>query len=120
MPWAFQNGVFCAGFYHFYVHDETGPIGTLLRSFNLPQKALGIEDNKVFAMAFISLFMQVIGLLQLPEFLGPTFTPFGGEILAPFLDSSTWNVGKKESKYASRKNAKKAAAAKKNEKSKQS
>lgn len=57
-------------------------------------------DDKTFACAFVSLFMQIMGILQMPEFLGPSFTPFGSAILTPFMDSSTWSVGKYEGAYA--------------------
>lgn len=43
--------------------------------------------------------MQVIGILQLPMFLGPKFSPFGLDILNPWKDSSTWNVGRIDSQY---------------------
>ena len=46
-----------------------------------------IVDDDTFATAFVSLFMQVMGILQLPEFLGPSFTPFG----APFCICSGQN-----------------------------
>ena len=40
------------------------------------QEMVGIEDDRAFAMACVSLFMQVVGILQLPEFLGGSFSPF--------------------------------------------
>lgn len=117
MPWAVQQGLFCSGFLHFYVNDKTGPVGTLLRRFSFAQKMVGIEDDYIFASCFISVFMQVFGILQLPEFLGPSFSPFGVEIITPFLDPSTWGVGKNESVYASRRNVMKKIAAEKKAKS---
>jgi hypothetical protein len=49
-----------------------------LRSMISPVQDLipGVDDNRTFAVAFVSLFMQVVGLLQLPVFLGPSFSPF--------------------------------------------
>ena len=64
-------------------------------------------DDKTFATAFVSLFMQVMGILQIPAFLGPHFSPFGVEILTPWLDSSTWNVAKTESEWTKKKKKKK-------------
>lgn len=73
MPWPMQNGVVCATFYHFFVHDETGPIGTWLRTA-VPVR-FGLDDA-TFAAAVVSLFMQGMGILQLPRFYGPNFSPF--------------------------------------------
>jgi hypothetical protein len=60
---------------------------------------LGIDD-KAFAACVVTYFMQVMGILQLPAFLGPQFSPFGLDLLNPWKDSSTWTVaGKEESLY---------------------
>lgn len=68
-------------------------------------------DEATFAAAFVSLFMQIMGLLQMPDFLGPSFSPFGVRILSPWKDSSTWNLSAEESAYsAARKKAKQKAA----------
>lgn len=77
MPWAFQNGFFCASFYHFYVNDEIGPIGNFLRSSiqSVPGLQLGLDD-RTFAIALVSLFMQIMGICQMPHFFGPSFSPF--------------------------------------------
>lgn len=75
VPWPFQNGVFCATFYLFYAKDKDGPIGNFLRSSVPLASILGLDDE-TFACAFVSLFMQVMGILQMPEFFGPSFTPF--------------------------------------------
>lgn len=93
-----MSGLFCASFYHFYVHDTTGPIGMLLRKTLLYADWLGFgDDPKTFATAFIGLFMQVVGILQIPAFLGPSFTPFGMPIASPWKDSTTWTaVGKRQ------------------------
>ena len=48
-------------------------------------------DDKMFAMMLVSLFMQVVTILQLPAFLGPSFNPFtmiGDLISAPFASAS--------------------------------
>mmetsp|Transcript_15554 Transcript_15554/g.20257 ORF Transcript_15554/g.20257 Transcript_15554/m.20257 type:complete len:320 (+) Transcript_15554:216-1175(+) len=99
VPWAVQNGVFCATFYHFYANDQEGPIGTLLRKALPFASQLGLDDA-TFAGIFVSVFMQIMGILQMPEFLGPSFTPFGTAILSPFMDHSTWNVGKEETAFS--------------------
>lgn len=101
MPWPIQNGIFCASFYHFYVHDETGIVGTTLRQLCMPiVKVLGLKDEAVFAGLVVSSFMQITGILQLPYFLGPQFSPFGTTILTPLLDASTWALGKRETEYS--------------------
>lgn len=71
-------GIFCATFFHFYAHDTTGPIGNWLRNTLIAGDWLGMgNDPKKIATVFIGLFMQVMGILQIPAFLGPSFTPFG-------------------------------------------
>jgi hypothetical protein len=78
VPWPMQNGLFCATLYHFIVHDTNGIIGNTLRHYCYPiflRERLGYDD-KTFAGLFVSIFMQVTGLLQLPNFYGPTFSPF--------------------------------------------
>jgi len=98
-------GFFCAGFYHFYVNDKTGFVGTTLRRTILLADWIGLDD-KTFATTFVSLFMQVMGILQIPAFLGPHFSPFGVKIIAPWLDSTTWSVAKTESEWAKKKKKK--------------
>ncbi|KAL7578718.1 hypothetical protein ACA910_015956 [Epithemia clementina (nom. ined.)] len=102
MPWPIQNGIFCASFYHFYVHDQDGPIGQMLRTYLPVAAMLGLSDA-TFAAAFVSLFMQITGILRMDQFLGPSFTPFASEILSPFMDLSTWTVGKGDTVYAAKK-----------------
>lgn len=81
MPWPFQNGFFCATFYHFFVHDVEGIIGITLREMlEGGAKSLGM-DNRTFAMCLVSGFMNVMGILQLPRFFGPKFTPFNPALL---------------------------------------
>lgn len=100
MPWPIQNGIFCASFYHFYVHDETGVVGITLRNLFAPLVKLLGMDEVVFAGLVVSIFMQITGILQLPMFLGPQFSPFGTTILTPLLDASTWALGKRETEYS--------------------
>ena len=33
-------------------------------------------DEATFAAVLVSLFMQIMGLLQMPDFFGPSFSPF--------------------------------------------
>ena len=82
MPWPFQNGLFCSIFYHFFIHDEEGFIGVTLRKVvgGLPS-LFGLDDH-TFAVLLISTFMQVVPLLQLKYFLGPSFSPFNAIPLA--------------------------------------
>lgn len=68
-------GLLCTTFYHFFVHDKTGPIGNLLRQAIPSSVRLGLTDE-TFAAAIVSLFMQITGFLQMPIFLGPNFSPF--------------------------------------------
>jgi hypothetical protein len=48
---------------------------------------MGVDD-KTFATAFVSLFMQIMGILQLPIFLGSSFTPFS---FAHLLSTTRWS-----------------------------
>lgn len=83
MPWAFQNGLFCATFYHFYVNDKTGFIGIALRKYvgGLPGK-MGLSEE-VFPVVVVSFFMHTMAILQLPQVCGPSFSPFnkGEEVI---------------------------------------
>jgi hypothetical protein len=89
-----STGLFCGTFYHFFVNDTKGPIGNFLRN-HIPYKKLFDMDEKTFAMCFVSFFMQVMGILQIPSILGPSFTPFQGfAIRSPWKDPTTWKVGK--------------------------
>jgi hypothetical protein len=77
MPWPFQNGLFCATFYHFYVNDGDGLIGNSLRTLVrlIPGVQMGLDDQ-TFAVVIVSAFMQTCGILQMPELFGPSFSPF--------------------------------------------
>jgi hypothetical protein len=82
MPWPIQNGFCTASFYHFFVHDRTGFAGLQLRQLLSPLLVyLNFDpaseaDQATFAACAVSLFMQVVGILQMPQFFGPTFSPF--------------------------------------------
>jgi len=83
MPWPFQTGLACASFYHFFVHDETGFIGTNLRHcfhlvFDDFLKISGLNslDRATLAFVFVSAFQQFMAIIQLPYFFGPTVSPF--------------------------------------------
>jgi hypothetical protein len=72
-----EIGLFCASFFHFFVHDQTGPIGIALRDavHSIPGVQMGLDD-RTFCVTIISIFMQAMYILQLPELLGPSFSPF--------------------------------------------
>jgi hypothetical protein len=75
MPWPAQNGLVCATFYHFFSNDTNGPIGIGLRSLFPNSIRMGL-DASTFAACLVSIFMQIMGFLQMPDFFGPTFSPF--------------------------------------------
>jgi len=79
MPFAVQNGLLVASTYHFVANDE-GPIGELMRGV-LGKLPLDM-DPVVFVSVMGSLFMQFSGILQMPDFMGPSFNPFDF-LLAP-------------------------------------
>ncbi|CAB9500652.1 expressed unknown protein [Seminavis robusta] len=77
VPWPFQNGMFCGPFFLFYALDDKGPIGEIVRSTIAPlHDFLPDLDHRGFAVFCVGLFMQVIAILQLPLFFGPSFSPF--------------------------------------------
>jgi hypothetical protein len=102
MPWGFQKGLFCSTFYHFYAHDTTGVIGTQLRAFvksyvlTYTAAQQGMDDN-VFPVVFISAFMHITAVLQLPELFGPSFSPFTIVSLPKWSISQKPSVEKKHS-----------------------
>ena len=84
MPWAFQNGIFVASTYHFVANDQ-GPIGEYMRN---AIKALPVDMEPALLVSILgSLFMQVVGILQMPDFCGPSFNPFS-ICFAPFSAAS--------------------------------
>lgn len=74
MPFVVQNGLLVATSYHFVANDQ-GPIGEYLRGA-LGYLPLGEMDPALFVSIMGSLFMQLTAILQMPEFLGPSFNPF--------------------------------------------
>lgn len=98
------------------MNDAEGFIGEALRSIFPAETLLGIDDA-AFAAMVVTYFMQIMGILQLPEFLGPSFTPFGPKLLSPWKDSSTWSVGQKETEYSKQKKTKKKTNGNKQKKS---
>lgn len=88
MAWNVQAGLFGSSFYLFYVLDTKGTIGAHLRSIFPAASMLGLE-NAEFATAFISLFFQIMGILQLPYMYGPSFSPFSAESLSKIVPIST-------------------------------
>jgi hypothetical protein len=96
------TGIFCATFYHFFAHDTTGIIGTWVRE--LVPIRLGLDDA-TFAAVVVSLFMQVTGILQMPAFLGPDFSPFS--ILYRYVTQlTTTSSSKSQRENESRRQAK--------------
>ena len=81
-------GLFIGTFFHVFAHDEKGILGTTLRGFVKSfgnGTLLGGLDDVTFAHVITAGFMQVAGILMLPNFLGPTFNPI--------VDPPSW-VGK--------------------------
>ena len=60
-------------FYHVYTHDINGSMGITLRSAVQSTGIQGSMDDKLFAILVVTSFMQVTGVLMLPEFFGPTY-----------------------------------------------
>mmetsp|Transcript_30582 Transcript_30582/g.72146 ORF Transcript_30582/g.72146 Transcript_30582/m.72146 type:complete len:302 (-) Transcript_30582:181-1086(-) len=73
IPWAFQNGLVVGLFYHLYTHDREGSVGVALRSVVQATGIQGTMDDKLFATLVVTSFMQVSGVLMLPEFFGPSY-----------------------------------------------
>lgn len=73
MPWPFQNALSAGFFYHMYTHDKEGIIGQTLRSVVQSTGIQGSMEDKLFATIVATGFMQIAGMLMLPEFFGPTF-----------------------------------------------
>ena len=63
-------------FYHLFAHDVDGILGTVLRSVVYAVVPRPFEDDKTFALVITGIFMQVTGILMLPEFMGPSFSVF--------------------------------------------
>lgn len=86
MPWLFQQAFASATFYHFYAHDVEGCIGQTVRGVIKP---LGIslmtlmgtdekerEDDVLFAKVIVGIFMLAMAVVRMPQFLGPSYSPF--------------------------------------------
>merc|ERR1712085_83406 len=81
-----QQGISCSTFYHFYSHDVEGCVGVALRSvlrpFAIPiMMVMGAnekeqQDDALFAKFMVGCFMVTMGILRMPQILGPTFSPF--------------------------------------------
>jgi hypothetical protein len=66
-------------FFHLFAHDVDGPLGGFLRSTVYSifgREILGDLDDRTFAFVVTSIFIQITGILMLPEFLGPSFSIF--------------------------------------------
>lgn len=65
-------------FYQLYANDKDGLLGKTLRSFVKSTGLHGEFDDKTFAVLVVSTFMQITGILMIPEFLGPSWSPIMG------------------------------------------
>ena len=91
------------------MHDTTGIVGTTLRFYLQPLalsllEQLGLTDksnlnnDELFATIVVSLFMQIVAILQLPILYGPTFSPFVaifnqvGRFISPFQEEKSAEV----------------------------
>jgi TRIC channel len=78
VPFPFQNGFVLGSFYHLFANDAKGFLGTTLRGaikwVGNGILLLGLDD-RTFAHVIMAGFMQVAGILMLPDFLGPSFSP---------------------------------------------
>jgi len=77
IPFAFQQTLFNATFYHFFVHDKDGIIGVTLRDLinTVPAIKFGLSDDK-FALLVVSTIMHINAIMKMPEFAGSKFTLF--------------------------------------------
>mmetsp|Transcript_118984 Transcript_118984/g.344141 ORF Transcript_118984/g.344141 Transcript_118984/m.344141 type:complete len:313 (+) Transcript_118984:332-1270(+) len=78
VPWPFQNGIFIGTFYHLFANDKEGVLGTNLRSIVKSvvdgEQMFGLDDT-TFAHVVMASFMLITGVIMLPEFFGPSFSP---------------------------------------------
>lgn len=81
-------------------------MGDLLRKAFPTAVRLGL-DEATFAAVVVSLFMQIVGLLQMPRFIGPEFSPFSVLMQYPSstISSSSGSLAKQESVNGNRRNA---------------
>ena len=76
--------MFIGTFFHLFAHDVTGPLGIMLRTLVSLTGARIIcwgLDDRTFAIVVTSAFMQYAGIIMLPHFYGPTFSP----VFAPLM-----------------------------------
>jgi len=104
MPWPFQNALTAGFFYHLYTNDKEGFIGNTLRSVIQSTGIQGEMEDKLFATLVVTSFMQIAGLLMLPEFFGPSFNLLllPKEILSSFLPKSGKKSAVKKSAAANK------------------
>jgi hypothetical protein len=86
MPWLFQQALACATFYHFYAHDAEGYVGQSLRGVVKPlsitfMTLMGAdekerEDDVLFSKVIVGIFMLIMAVVRMPQFLGPSYSPF--------------------------------------------
>lgn len=72
------SGIVMGLFYQLYANDKVGILGVTLRSVVQGTGIQGGFSDQVFACLVVSIFMQATGILMLPEFLGPSWSPFMG------------------------------------------
>lgn len=69
-------------------------MGIFLRNNFTAGQRFGLTDVQV-ASCVVTYFMQIVGILQLPAFLGPNWNPFGLiALFSPWKDASAGATGK--------------------------
>jgi len=68
-----MKGLVMGLFYHLYTHDKEGWMGITLRSAVQSTKIQGTMDDQLFATVVVTAFMQISGMLMLPELYGPSY-----------------------------------------------
>eukprot|EP00607_Mallomonas_marina_P010537 CAMPEP_0182418282 /NCGR_PEP_ID=MMETSP1167-20130531/2760_1 /TAXON_ID=2988 /ORGANISM="Mallomonas Sp, Strain CCMP3275" /LENGTH=454 /DNA_ID=CAMNT_0024592425 /DNA_START=82 /DNA_END=1446 /DNA_ORIENTATION=+ len=71
IPWPVQGAIFCSAFYHFAVHDTTGPIGGVLRLF------VGAHTDESARM--------VVGLIQIGTVIIHVYLGHEYSMLTPII-----------------------------------
>eukprot|EP00584_Thalassiosira_punctigera_P013926 CAMPEP_0172555488 /NCGR_PEP_ID=MMETSP1067-20121228/58443_1 /TAXON_ID=265564 ORGANISM="Thalassiosira punctigera, Strain Tpunct2005C2" /NCGR_SAMPLE_ID=MMETSP1067 /ASSEMBLY_ACC=CAM_ASM_000444 /LENGTH=295 /DNA_ID=CAMNT_0013344011 /DNA_START=61 /DNA_END=948 /DNA_ORIENTATION=+ len=119
LPWMIQQSVSCSAFYHFYAHDAEGYIGVTLRSYVKPlaiqfMALMGAdgkqsENDALFARFMVGCFMVVMGILRMPQILGPRFSPFmtACDVLGGMMGGKKKKVNAKPPSSSGKKNKKK-------------
>jgi hypothetical protein len=106
----FSAGLICGTFFHFFVNDQKGPIGILLRQLLTPLRNEfmdGLDDHDL-GVIIVGLVMQIIGILQSPLCYGSNFDPFayffmGGEAHQPAVDKMPPLIEEQDKKSRARK-----------------